>query len=103
MVVGFAVLRPRRFVSPLNTLPSFCPKMRLVSFQSKEKPAEVTLVLASRVVELTISSQSIELEAGIWSSVPQEKVPFVVSQRSLDVAESQSPEKAEPRNAVAEA
>src|SRR3989344_1916052 len=73
------------------------PKEMLVSFQPKVKPAEATVVLASKVMALTISSQSMELEAGIWSSVPQEKVPL--AQRSLAVAELQE-ERPEPIRVV---
>lgn len=53
------------------------PWVMLVSFQLKVNPADATVVLASSVMLLTISSQSMELLAGREVSVPQLNTPVV--------------------------
>src|SRR3989344_1631586 len=66
------------------------PKVMLVSFQPKVNPAEATVVLASKVVALTISSQSMELDALPVSSSPQKNLLVVRSQPRAWVSASQS-------------
>ena len=99
LVVGLAVPTPH-----LSLLPWMMelPKVILVSFQPKVKLAEATVVLASSVMALTISSQSMELEAGIWSSVPQEKRPLS-DQSSLEMAALSQSAKPAPKYCEAEA
>ena len=79
------------------------PVVMLMSLKFQVYPADAMERLASRVMELTISSQSMELEATIWSSVPQLNLPVLVSQRSLEVVASQSEVRPDPYVLEAEA